>query len=61
MIKMLKEKERINNPMEELGLLVDTIKKTMEVKAKTIKIRKIKKDEKRYRLLDSGATNNVRE
>ena len=31
------------------------------MKAKTIKIRKIKKDEKRYGLLDSGATNNVRE
>ena len=58
---MLKEKDRINNPLEELGLIVDAIKKTMEVKAKTIKIRKIIKDEKRYGLLDSGATNNVRE
>ena len=58
---MLKEKERINNSMEELSLFVDTIKKTMDVKAKTIKIRKIRKDEKRYGLLDSGATNNVRE
>ena len=33
----------------------------MEVKAKTIQIRKIRKDEKRHGLLDSGATNNVRE
>lgn len=39
-IKMLKEKERINNPMEELSSIIDTIKKTMDVKAKTIKIRK---------------------
>ena len=61
MIKMLKEKDRVNNPLEELGLIVDTIRKTMEVKAKTIKIKKINKDEKRYGLLDSGATNNVRE
>ena len=37
MIKMLKEKDRINNPLEELGLIVETIKKTMEVKAKTIR------------------------
>jgi hypothetical protein len=48
------EKERINNPIEELGLIVVTIKKTMEVKAEKTKIRKIKKDEKRYGLLDSG-------
>jgi hypothetical protein len=60
-VKMLKEKDRINNPLEELGLIVETIKKTMEVKAKTIKIKRINKDEKRYGLLDSGATNNVRE
>ena len=60
-IKTLKEKERINNPMEELSMIVDTIKKTMDVKAKTIKIRKIRKDERRYGLLDSGATKNVRE
>ena len=33
----------------------------MDVKAKTIKIRKVRKDERRYGLLDSGATNNVRE
>jgi hypothetical protein len=33
----------------------------MEVKAKTIKVKRIKKDEKRHGLLDSGATNNVRE
>ena len=33
----------------------------MEVKAKTIKIKKINKDETTYGLLDSGATNNVRE
>ena len=60
-IKMLKEKERINNPMEELSLIVDAIKKTMDAKFKTVKIRKIRKDERRYGLLDSGATNNVRE
>ena len=59
-VKMLKEKERISNPFEELGLIVDTIKKTMEVKAKTIKIRKINKSKKRCGLLNSGATNNVR-
>ena len=58
---MLKEKDRVNNPLEELGLIVETIKKTMEVKAKTIKIKRINKDRKRYGLLDSGATNNVRE
>jgi len=61
MIKMLKEKDRVANPLEGLGLFVDTIRKTMEVKAKTIKIKRINKDEKRYGLLDSGATNNVRE
>ena len=33
----------------------------MEAKAKTIKVKRINKDEKRYGLLDSGATNNVRE
>ena len=58
---MLKEKDRINNPLEELGLIVETIKKTMEIKAKTIKVKRISKDEKRYGLLDSGATDNVRE
>ena len=58
---MLKEKDRVNNPFEELGLIVDTIRKTMEVKAKTIKIKKVNKDEKRDGLLGSGATNNVRE
>ena len=41
--------------------MLETLKKTMDAKAKTIKIRKVKKDEKRYGLLDSGATNNVRE
>ena len=60
-VKMLKEKDRINNPLEELGLMIETIKKSMEVKAKTIKVKRINKDEKRYGLLDSGATNNVRE
>ena len=60
-VKMLKEKDRINNTLEELGLTIETIKKTMEVKAKTIKVKRINKDEKRYGLLDSGATNNVRE
>ena len=40
MIKMLKEKDRVNNPLEELGLFVDAIRKTMEVKAKTIKIKR---------------------
>ena len=58
---MLKEKDQINKPLEELGLMIETIKKTMEVKAKTIKVKRINKDEKRYGLLDSGATNNVRE
>jgi hypothetical protein len=60
-VKMLKEKDRINNPLEELGLMIETIKKSMDVKAKTIKVKRINKDEKRYGLLDSGATNNVRE
>ena len=41
--------------------MIETIKMTMEVKAKTIKVKRINKDEKRYGLLDSGATNNVRE
>ena len=40
----MKEKERINNPIEELNVILDTLKKTMDVKAK---IRKVKKDEKR--------------
>ena len=47
--------------MEELSSILDTIKKRMDVKAKTIEIRKVRKDERRYGLLDSGATNNVRE
>jgi hypothetical protein len=59
-IKMLKEKER-RDPMEELTMIVDTLKKSMDIKAKTIKIRKIKGNERRYGLIDSGATNNVRE
>ena len=57
----MKEKERINNPIEELDALLATLKKTFEGQAKTIKIRKICEDENRYVLLDSGATNNVRE
>ena len=61
MIKLLEEKEGRNNPIEEIRLIVDAIKKTMDVKAKTMKIRKFRKDEKRYGPLDSGATNNVRE
>ena len=53
------EKDKINNPAEELQAMLETLKKTMDAKAKTIKIRKVKKDEKRYGLLDSGATNNT--
>ena len=60
-MKLLKEKEKINNPAEELQAMFETLKKTTDAKAKTIKIRIVKKDEKRYGLLDSGATNNVRE
>ena len=45
-VKMLKEKVRFNNPLEELGLMIETIKKSMEVKAKTIKVKRINKDEK---------------
>ena len=60
-VKMLKEREKIKDPMEELTTIVDALKKSMDVKAKAIKIRKIKKDKRRYGLLDSGATNNVRE
>ena len=57
----MKEKERINDPIEELDTSLPTLKKTSEGKVKTIKIRKICKDEKRFGLLDSGAANNVRE
>jgi hypothetical protein len=60
-VKMLKEKERFNNPVEELGMMIESIKKSFDAKAKTIKVKRINKDEKRYGLLDSGATNNVRE
>jgi hypothetical protein len=59
-VKMLKEKERFANPVEELGMMIESIKKTFDAKAKTIKVKRINKDEKRYGLLDSGATNNVR-
>ena len=59
MIKMLKATEK-SDPVEEISSIFDTLKKTMAVKAKTIKIRKVRKDE-RHGLLDSGATNNVRE
>ena len=57
----MQEKERINNPIEELDTLLATLKKTIEGQVKTIEIRKTCKDEKRKGLLDSGATNNVRE
>jgi hypothetical protein len=56
-----KDKEKNNDPIEELDTIVATLKKTFEGQLKTIKIRKICKDEKRFGLLDSGATNNVRE
>ena len=48
MIKRTKAKEKNNNPMEELNTILDTLKKTFDVKAKTIKIRKVRKDEKGY-------------
>ena len=41
-------------------MMIESIKKTFDAKAKTIKVKRINKDEKRYGLLDSGATNNVR-
>ena len=60
-IKHMKEKEKVNNPIEELDALINTLKKKFEGSVQAIKIRKICKDEKRFGLLDSGATNNVRE
>jgi hypothetical protein len=42
----MKEKERIDDPMDELDTLLATLKKTFKGQVKTIKIRKICKDEK---------------
>ena len=46
-----------------MNTLLNALKTTLEVKTslKTKKIRNVQTDEKRYGLLDSGATNNVRE
>ena len=45
MIKRVKEREKANNPVEELNTLLNTLKTTLEVKTslKTIKIRKSEK------------------
>jgi len=59
MIKALKEKGSSTHS-EELDTLIGSLKKKLDVKIQTIKVRKVI-PEKRYGLLDSGATNNVRE
>ena len=45
---------------EDLDSLIGSLKKKLDVNIKVIKVKKISSDE-RYGLLDSGATNNVRE
>jgi len=59
MIKALKEGPKTTQG-EELDTLIGSLKKKLEVNVKVIKVRKIT-SEVRYGLLDSGATNNVRE
>ena len=62
MVKKIKKK--VHNPVEELATILDTLRKSIDAKTKAIKaikIRKVKKDERRHGLLDSGATNSVRE
>ena len=44
-----------------MDTILATLKKTCEGKVKAIKSKKFCKDEKRFGLLDSGATNNVRD
>ena len=44
-----------------MDALIATLKNKFVGSVKAIKIRKIRKDQKRFGLLDSGATNNVRE
>ena len=58
---MLKEKDRVQNQVEDLATILETMRKGLDAKAKMIKVKKVKKDERRFGLLDSGATNNVRE
>ena len=60
MIEHMKEQENITNHFEELNTILDTLKMTLDVKAETIKIRKVCKDEERCGLLDSEATSIIR-
>ena len=43
MIKMMKEKEKVHNQVDDLATILDTLRKGLDAKAKTIKIKNVKK------------------
>jgi hypothetical protein len=63
-IKALKEKERLNEirrTNNDLESIVHTLKHYSNKRIKAIKLKRVAKSERRFGLLDSGATHNVRE
>ena len=62
-IKASNEKEKLNEiqkPENSLESIVDTLKHFSNKKVKATKIKRVTKEERRFGLLDSGATHNVR-
>ena len=63
-IKTLKEKGTTKsnpNSFDDVESIIDTSKMFQVNKIKAIKIKKVGREDRRYGLLDSGATHNVRE
>ena len=56
-VKAIKEKSEEEN----IDLIVDSLKQRIGAKTKAVKIKKVNPEVRRYGLLDSGSTNNVRE
>ena len=64
-VKAMKEEPNHTNaasPLEEIDSLIGVLRKKFDGNnVKAIQIKKFAKEVKRYGLIDSGATNNVRE
>ena len=60
MIKALRERTETQSSGEGIDDIIGPLTKNLDVNIKVIKVKKVL-SERKYRLLDSGATNNARE